>query len=94
MKHSQVPFPQVAGKLGLLNGLDVVEGFPEEGIGIQARDHVVQGFRLLYGHGKESEELRAGVVMFLILIGLEGGNGAIQDVQAQFVEKVHTGKSF
>jgi len=80
--------------LGLLNGLDVVEGLPEEGIGIQARDHVVEGFRLLDGHAKESEELRAGVVVFLVPICLESLNGTIQDVQAEFPEEVHTGKSF
>ncbi len=94
MKHSQVPLPQVAGKLGLLNGLDVAEGPLEERICIQARDHVEEGISVLKGHAEDGKDLRASFIMLLVLIGLEGGNGAIQDVKSKFTENVYTGKSF
>jgi len=71
-----------------------LEGLPEEGTRIQAGDHVVERFCLLYGHAKESEELRAGVVVFLVFIGVERRNGTIQEVQAELPEEVHNGKSF
>ncbi len=94
MKHSHVPLPQIAGELGLVDRFTILEGLPEEGVGIQARNHVVEGFCLLQGHTEEGQQLGARFVMFLVLIGLKRGNGAIQKAKPEFSEKVYTGKSF
>jgi hypothetical protein len=94
LKHPHVPLPQIAGELGLVDPFPIVEGLPEEGIGIQPGDHVAEGIRLLEGHTEQGKDLRAGVVVFLVFIGLEHFNRTIQEGKAKLPKEVHTGKSF
>ncbi|MFQ6125980.1 MAG: hypothetical protein ACE5R6_15435 [Candidatus Heimdallarchaeota archaeon] len=86
--------PQIPGELGLLDRGDIAEGLTQEGIGIEGVNHVLEGIGILYAHVHDRKDLGGGLVVFLVLIRVESGDGALEDSESKLAEDVNTGKHF